>query len=96
LTFFGQRGHTATFEGYPYGMRFLFFLVVTVTVALIAGCTDETSVCCGSCPAPQPAIFNLTCGSAGLSNVSIAGPCAGLDAGGGGSPSYVGDNRVIL
>jgi len=42
-------------------------------------CSSQT-VCPGSCPINQPAIFHLSCGPTDLSSVALSGPCAVADS----------------
>ena len=61
-------------------------------VALVDGC-NSTKDCCGGCPAPEPAVFQLTCGATDLQSVVATGPCAMPDAS---LSSYVGNHIVVV
>ena len=64
-----------------------------VGLFVVAGaCASKTEPCCGSCPAPLPAIFRLTCDAAILQSMVATGPCETAD----GDPSSIQDNGDIV
>jgi hypothetical protein len=65
--------------------------LLTLLVLSESGCSETP--CCGSCPAPEPAIFELPCGTADLTSVVATGPCAMPDAD---LSTYVGFGKVVV
>jgi hypothetical protein len=60
---------------------------------LVGGCVTTETPCCGLCPASEPAVFELSCGSTDLTSVVATGPCATPYAR---ASSYVGDGMVMV
>jgi hypothetical protein len=60
-------------------------------VVFVGGCSK--SACCGLCPASEPAIFELSCGSTDLTSVVATGPC---DTPYARASSYVSDGTVVV
>jgi hypothetical protein len=67
-------------------------LLGVVLAVLGQGCSS-TQACCTSCPAPEPAAFQLACSSTDLKSVVATGPCATPDAS---LSSYIGNGAVYV
>jgi hypothetical protein len=62
-------------------------------VVLGGGGCNSTKICCGLCPSPEPAVFQLACSANDLVSVVATGPCATPDAS---LSSYTGNGRVFV
>jgi hypothetical protein len=66
--------------------------VLACLFAVFGSCTSSTD-CCGSCPASQGAVFQLTCDETDLKTVTVTGPCRTPD---GGSSFAMGNGIVVV